>query len=130
MSTLETESKQPSSPPGQLTNGNGPLHPVRSSDLSHGRRSSAFRGLMILLIAVTVAALAAYTYWVGKAQVEQDANRVIARVWKYVPSKAEPPTESKTIETTPATPWDGLATAAQTGRQGHRALCAYGPASG
>jgi membrane fusion protein, heavy metal efflux system len=108
MSTLKTESTQPASPPAPKTNTNGPLHSEPPGHLPLKRPRSAFRGFMIFLLVLGLAALAGYTYTVGKVQVQEDANRVIARVRQYVPSKAQPAAESKPIETTPATPWDGF----------------------
>src|SRR5271169_3959384 len=75
MSTLETESTQPASAPAHLTNTNGPLHPARPNDVPLKRRRSAFRGFMIFLLVVGLAAMAGYTYKVGNAQVQEDANR-------------------------------------------------------
>ena len=106
MSTLETESTQPAAPPAASTN--GPPHPVQSSDSPRKRRRLSFGGFMIFLVVLGLAAGAGYTYMVGKEQAHDDADRLMAHVRQYVPTKAQPPAESKTIETTPAPPWDGF----------------------
>ena len=63
---------------------------------------------MIFLLVVGLAALAGYTYNVGRAQVQEDANRADGSRMAICPLQGPAPAESKTIETTPATPWDGL----------------------
>ena len=63
---------------------------------------------MIFLLVLGLAAGAGYTYKVGKEQVQEDANRLMADVWQYVPTKAQPPAESKPLKRPPAPPWDGF----------------------
>jgi cobalt-zinc-cadmium efflux system membrane fusion protein len=109
MSTLETESTQPAPPPAQITGTNGPLRPTEPSNQPRKRRTLSFGGFMMLLLVLGLAAGAGYTYKFGMERAQEDANRLIAYVWQYVPTKAQPPAESKTVETTAASPpWDGF----------------------
>ena len=108
MSTLETESTQPALPPSHLANTDGLPNSVQPGDLPRKRRRLSFGGFVIFLLILGLAAGAGYTYKVGKEQAQDDASRLMAQVWQYVPTKAQPPAESKTTETTPAAPWDGF----------------------
>jgi membrane fusion protein, heavy metal efflux system len=108
MSTLETESTHPTLPPSHLANTNGPPNSVQPGDFPRKRRRLSFGGFMIFLLILGLAAGAGYTYKVGKEQAQDDASRLMAQVWQYVPTKAQPPAESKTTEPTPAAPWDGF----------------------
>ena len=108
MGTLETESTQPAPPAAKIASANGAPHPIQPGDLTRNRRRLSFGGFLLFLLILGLAAGAGYTYKVGKERAQEDAYRLMAQVWQYVGAKTKPPAESKPIESTPATPWDGF----------------------
>ncbi len=108
MGTLETESTQPAPPAAKIASANGAPHPIQPGDLTRNRRRLSFGGFLLFLLIMGLTAGAGYTYKVGKERAQEDAYRLMAQVWQYVGAKTKPAAESKPIESTPATPWDGF----------------------
>jgi membrane fusion protein, heavy metal efflux system len=106
MSTRETGSAPHTSAAAIVAN--GPLEPGRAGEPRRKPRKSLLGRFVLVLLVAAMAAGGVYTYKVGLARVQQDTEKLKTYVERYIPTKAEPVSESKPVEPAPTPTWDGF----------------------